>query len=196
MTDRRPVFRLQFHPELRREMADLADRATADPTSADARLFQMALNGLERLQRGGRSTHPLEYMVSSPGLSDCETTYVGTDPDRKPTHRLIWRERSRPDPEGPPVRQIIALGEPECGHAYYVAGQRLGRPVGVTLAQLRETREAIATQPRPPRARSHRPAYTPSIPVTPTGGDDQPRFGTWGRPSKAPPPARATTRKE
>ncbi|UJW28855.1 hypothetical protein L3Q67_26835 [Saccharothrix sp. AJ9571] len=106
--------------------------------------MRVTLNELELIAQGERGTHRLEYMPTYPDLSDCQTTYVGADPGRKPSHRLVWRERM---PEGPGqliTREVIALGERNAGQVYYVAGQRLGRPVGFTLAELRSQREPIA----------------------------------------------------
>ncbi|WP_146064928.1 hypothetical protein [Streptomyces sp. SM1] len=121
----------------------------------------MALNQLGRIQQGAPSTHPLEYMPSYPDLSDCETTYVGADPNAKPSHRIVWRERAPQRPGEPVTREIIALGERANGQAYYMAGQRLGRPVGFTLAELAAQREPIASPSRP-RQRSISSFGTPS----------------------------------
>ena len=126
------------------------------------------------------STHPLEYMPTYPDLSDCETTYVGSDPNRKPSHRLVWRERIPESPDQPIIREVIALGERNAGQAYYLAGQRLGRPVGLTLAELRAQREPIVNPSRvaapPPNACSATPIELPGFrcPGTSVTGSREP----------------------
>lgn len=116
-----------------------------NPGGQEARLLTVTLNHLQRLKDGGRSTHQLSYLPSYPDLSDCQTTYVGTDPNARPTHRLIWRDRLPTEPGQPLVRQVIALGEREHGAAYHLAGSRLGRPRGLTLADLASAPEPIRT---------------------------------------------------
>ncbi|WP_424863085.1 hypothetical protein [Streptomyces sp. MMS24-I29] len=92
-------------------------------------------------------------MPSYPDLSDCETTYVGADPTRKPSHRVVWRETLPETPGGTPLREVIAVGERANGAAYHIAGQRLGRPVGVTLIELAAQPEPIAGSRLPLRQR-------------------------------------------
>jgi hypothetical protein len=144
MGKRRPI-RLLAMPGLKEDLHALQDAAVNTPRGPEGRLLRVALNELELIAQGARGTHPLEYMPTYPDLSDCETTYVGSDPNRKPSHRLVWRERMPESPDQPITREIIALGERNAGQAYYLAGQRLGRPVGLTLAALRAQREPIAT---------------------------------------------------
>ncbi|MEU7313073.1 hypothetical protein [Streptomyces sp. NPDC007083] len=145
---RRPI---AFDPSLvTPDLKALHRAAVQNPRGPEDRLLRVTLNHLDRIRNGGKSTHRLEYMPTYPDLSDCETTYVGTDSNRKPSHRLIWRERIPQDPRQPIVREIVALGERENGQAYHAAGQRLNRPVGFTLSELSMQREPIASRYRPP----------------------------------------------
>lgn len=149
MSERQPPIRILPTAGLKQDLQTLHDAAVMHPHGPEDRLLRVALNQLSRIQQGVPSTHPLEYMPSYPDLSDCETTYVGADPSTRPSHRIVWRERAPQRPGGPVTREIIALGERANGQAYYMAGQRLGRPVGFTLAELAAQREPIATSPRP-----------------------------------------------
>lgn len=176
MSRSRAAFRLEPHPEFTRELQDLAARAVAHPRGPEDRLLRVTLNRLQGIQHGDWSTHQLDYMPSYPDLSDCETTYVGADPNSKPSHRIVWRERSRPDPDGTPVRQIIALGERAYGQAYHLAGARLGRPVGITLEELRAMDEPISRAPRNEKSRRH-PAYAPSIPIEYSADEQHSEYG-------------------
>ncbi|MDT8913582.1 hypothetical protein [Amycolatopsis sp. PS_44_ISF1] len=121
--------------------------AEQDRHSPESRLLRVVLNKLEHIAQGERPTHSLACPPEYPDLSDCVTTYVSPDQDRKPSHRLVWRERMPDHPGQPITREMIALGERDAAQAYYLAGQRLGRPVGFTLAELRKQREPIATSP-------------------------------------------------
>ncbi|MFC8125541.1 hypothetical protein [Streptomyces sp. NPDC057302] len=149
MSERQPPIRLLPTAGLKQDLQALHDAAVVHPRGPEDRLLRVTLNQLGRIQQGASSTHPLEYMASYPDLSDCETTYVGADPSAKPSHRIVWRERAPLRPDGPVTREVIALGERANGQAYYMAGQRLGRPVGFTLAELAVQREPIASPSRP-----------------------------------------------
>ncbi|WP_188299142.1 hypothetical protein [Streptomyces sp. CBMA156] len=149
MSERRLLIRLLPTAGLKQDLQALHDAAVMHPHGSEDRLLRVALNQLGRIKQGAPSTHPLEYMSSYPDLSDCETTYVGADPGTKPSHRIVWRERAPQRPGEPVTREIIALGERADGQAYYMAGQRLGRPVGFTLAELAAQREPIASSSRP-----------------------------------------------
>jgi len=83
-------------------------------------------------------------MTTYPDLSDCETTYVGTDPNRRPERRLVWRELPPKERGGKPRRQVIVLGPRDAGEAYHEAGRRLGREAGVRLLDLPSTAERAA----------------------------------------------------
>ncbi|MFJ7281068.1 hypothetical protein [Kitasatospora sp. NPDC098663] len=161
MSEHQPPIRFLPTAGLKQDLQALHDAAVMHPRGPEDRLLRVALNQLGRIKQGAPSTHPLECMPSYPDLSDCETTYVGADPGAKPSHRIVWRERSPRRPGEPATREIIALGERANGQAYYMAGQRLGRPVGFTLAELAAQREPIGRDPRP-RQRSTGSFGTPS----------------------------------
>ncbi|MGW6600509.1 hypothetical protein [Streptomyces sp. NPDC055036] len=145
MSEYRPSIRLLPTAGLKQDLQTLHDAAMLHPRGPEERLLRAALNHLDRIKQGAPSTHPLGYMPSYPDLSDCETTYVGADPHARPSHRIVWRERAPQRPREPVTREIIAMGERANGEAYYLAGQRLGRPVGFTLAELAAQREPIAS---------------------------------------------------
>lgn len=128
-----------------------------DPRGSEDILLRMTLNQLEAIKNGADSHHQLEFMATYPDLSDCETTYVSTDPNAKPSHRLIWRELPAEEPGGPVVREAIALGERAKGAAYHLAGHRLGRPIGVSLTELTGHPEPVAQDQRIPRSRPPEP---------------------------------------
>lgn len=163
MTNRRPA--VVIHPRLKDDLQQLADAASVSPNGPEQKLLRAALTQIEHVQGGGTSTHPLEYMPTYPDLSDCQTSYVGIDPNRKPSHRLIWRERPAQGPGQRPTREILAFGERERGAAYHLAGQRLGRPVGVTLAELQAAPEPIS--PRTRQYQTHTPTSKPEPELEP-----------------------------
>jgi hypothetical protein len=110
-------------------------------------------------------------MTTYPDLSDCQTSYLGVDPNRKPSHRLIWRE-TLPERDGEPARrEVIAFGERKDGRAYFIAGQRLGRPVGVRLADLAALPEPGAA---PSREISSQHGFTSSEARSDPGDDYEP----------------------
>jgi hypothetical protein len=158
MTDERPA-RFYLPPAAKHDLERLHRLAEGTPPGSEARrLAVVAMNTVLEIKRYGVSTHPLEYLSSYPDLSDCRTTYVGNDPDRKPSHRVVWREIPADEPGQLPLREIVAIGERQNGQAYHVAGQRLGRPVGVTLHDLAALREPIA-QHTPTRERFSEPQH-------------------------------------
>lgn len=135
--------------ELKDDFARLNAIAVQHPGGPEDRLLRVALNQMARIKNGAPGTHPLEWMASYPDLSDCQTTYVGADPNHKPSHRLIWRELPATTPGGSVTREVIALGERAGGKAYYLAGQRLGRPIGLSREELDVQREPIARTANP-----------------------------------------------
>ncbi len=84
MSERQPPIRLLPTAGLKQDLQTLHDAAVMHPHGPEDRLLRVALNQLGRIKQGAPSTHPLEYMPSYPDLSDCETTYVGADPNAKP----------------------------------------------------------------------------------------------------------------
>ncbi|PZU04581.1 MAG: hypothetical protein DI630_00200 [Gordonia sp. (in: high G+C Gram-positive bacteria)] len=131
-------FELALHPAFERDLQSLASTAGRNPTSESRRLLMVTLSALEAIRDGTIPVRPLEQMSTYPDLSDCNKVYIQTDPDSKPRYRLVWRERPPEEPGGKPVREVIQLGERELGSVYHLAGQRLGRPSGVSLDELVE----------------------------------------------------------
>ncbi|QWF85675.1 hypothetical protein [Amycolatopsis sp. CA-230715] len=145
-------------PAVQHDLATLNDRVRRNPRDKVARnVLQVALNVLVELRDGhpgGAGTKPLECLPSYPDLSDCHTTYISGDPHANATHRVVWRDVPPESPGGRGRREVIAVGERQNGRVYQIAGQRLGRPVGFTLAELSALREPVADRARAPR-RSH-----------------------------------------
>lgn len=131
-------FELAMHPAFERDLQSLASTAGRNPTGEARRLLVITLSALAAIRDGTIPVRPLEQLGSYPDLSDCNKVYIQTDPDAKPRYRLVWRERPSEEPGGTPVREVIQLGERELGSVYHLAGQRLGRPSGVTLDELLE----------------------------------------------------------
>lgn len=131
------AYELEYLPGFIEDLQDLAAAAQEDPGGSAEKTLRVTLAALHDLRTGHeRGTHRLGYMSSYPDLSDCETTYIGIDPSKRPDHRLVWRELPPRSAGDLPRRQVIALGDRAGGDAYDVAGQRLARPVGVRLAEL------------------------------------------------------------
>lgn len=165
MTAHPKPYELRFFPGFKDDMKELGAAAMDNPRGPEDRLLRVTLNKLAWLKDGGHSTHALTYMPSYGDISDCDTTYVGSTPDEKPSHRIVWREFPPPRPGAQPVREIIALGERQFGAAYHIAAQRLGRPIGVSLEDLANTPEPVAT----PR---HRIAPSYDEPATSAAGPE------------------------
>lgn len=84
-------YRLIYEDGFLEDLRELAEQAENDASAA--RRVRVALNALEELKLGTeRGTHKLGFMTTYPDLSDCETTYLGVDPVRRPEARLVWRE--------------------------------------------------------------------------------------------------------
>lgn len=150
------------------DLITLADRARRNPQDARARnLLQVASNALVALKKGHPGTHGLKFMPSYPDLSDCRTMYVGADPNQKPSHRVVFRDIPPESPGAKTRREIIALGERDKGRVYHLAGQRLGRPMGVRLDEL-------AAAPEPVAGARFSPSYSSGIEDDRDHGDRQP----------------------
>lgn len=144
-------FDFELTPEVHNDVRTLKARSDRNPNDRYARnLFENSITALKALRNGHPGTKPLETMSHYPDLADCRTFYLGGDYDQKPSHRIVFRDRPPTHPGARPRREVLAIGEREAGRVYQTAGQRLGRPVGFTLAQLRELPEpAPATAPQP-----------------------------------------------
>lgn len=149
---------IEFNAELAvPDLQRLNDLAQRNPRGHEARILRATITQLENIAHGYHSTHQLTFLPTYPDLSDCHTTYVGDNPDTRPSHRIVWKETidNPADPRSPARRDIIAVGRRERGEVYFIAGQRLGRPIGRTLEELRELPEPIS---HAQRTRDHTPA--------------------------------------
>lgn len=127
---------LRPHPDFVADLQRLADVAQSRPRSPEENLARVTLTTLADLRTGAeRGTHSLGYMSSYADLSDCETTYIGADPTKRTTHRLVWRNTTETH-NGLPVREVLGLGVRDGGQIYHEIGKRLGREPGVRLTNL------------------------------------------------------------
>ncbi|WP_219152247.1 hypothetical protein [Amycolatopsis sp. TNS106] len=144
MSDRRDLD-FEVSPGVQQDLTVLNDRVRRNPHDVRARnLLRATINTLVGLRNGDPGTKSLEYLSSYPDLSDCRTSYIHADPTAKPSHRIVWRDVPPREPDGIFRREIIAVGERANGRVYHLAGQRLGRPVGYTLAELSALDEPVA----------------------------------------------------
>lgn len=143
--------RIKVHlsPGARADLQQLNQRALKHPHGKEEALLEAAIVMLHRLNGRRHPTKPLDYSAHFADLSDCDTTYVGADPYEKPPLRIVSRDIRPSRPDGITRREIVAIGARQDSKVYRVAGQRLGRPVGVTLAELAAQREPIASPSRP-----------------------------------------------
>jgi hypothetical protein len=146
--DERPRLKIHLTPGARQDIERLNQLALKHPHGREEALLEATIIMLHRLNGRRHPTKPLDYDSRFADLSDCHTTYVGADPYEKPPLRIVSRD-IRPDrPGGLSRREVIAIGERRDSEVYRIAGQRLGRPVGVTLEELRERRGASARMDR------------------------------------------------
>jgi hypothetical protein len=160
------AYELAYTAEFIEDLQDLNAEAEQDPRGEAAKTLRVTVSALHDLRSGReRGTHRLGYMGTYPDLSDCETSYIGTDPNRRPEHRLVWRELPPAQPRGLPRRQVIALGPREGGEVYREAGRRLEREPGIRLENLpssaeravasRETLRSVRENAREQQRRAH-----------------------------------------
>ncbi|MEU7156117.1 hypothetical protein AB0A98_06685 [Streptomyces chrestomyceticus] len=147
--------RIKVHlsPGARTDLQRLNERALKDPRGKEEALLEAAIVMLHRLNGRRHPTKPLDYNPRFADLSDCDSTYVGADPYEKPPLRIVSRDIRPSRPNGITRREIVAIGARQDSKVYRIAGQRLGRPMGITLAELTAQREAT-TDPSRPRQRS------------------------------------------
>ncbi|MEU0942495.1 hypothetical protein ABZ379_06820 [Streptomyces canus] len=140
--------RVYLSPGARADLQQFNERALKHPHGKEEALLEATIVMLHRLNGRRHPTKPLDYNPHFADLSDCDTTYVGADPYEKPPLRIvsrdIWPRRS----DGITRREIVAIAARQDSKVYRVAGQRLGRPVGVTLADLAAQREPTADPSR------------------------------------------------
>ncbi|MFD7668090.1 hypothetical protein [Streptomyces sp. NPDC059788] len=128
-------------PGARTDLQRLNERALKDPHGKEEALLEAAIVMLHRLNGRRHPTKPLDHNPHFADLSDCDATYVGADPYEKPPLRIVSRDIRPSRPDGITRREIVAIGARQDSKVYRVAGQRLGRPVGITLAELAAQRE-------------------------------------------------------
>ncbi|MEV7953008.1 hypothetical protein [Streptomyces sp. NPDC088141] len=142
--------RIKVHlgPGARADLQQLNHQALKHPHGKEEALLEAAIVMLHRLNGRRHPTKPLDCNPHFADLSDCDTTYVGADPYEKPPLRIVSRDIRPSRPDGITRREIVAIGARQDSKVYRVAGQRLGRPVGVTLAELAAQREPTADPSR------------------------------------------------
>ncbi|MFF8914196.1 hypothetical protein ACF08M_12930 [Streptomyces sp. NPDC015032] len=142
--------RIKVHlsPGASADLQRLNERALKNPHGKEEALLEAAIVMLHRLNGRRHPTKPLDYSPHFADLSDCDTTYVGADPYEKPPLRIVSRDIRPSRPDGITRREIVAIGARQDSKVYRVAGQRLGRPVGITLAELAAQREPAADPSR------------------------------------------------
>ncbi|MGW0579854.1 hypothetical protein ACWD25_28685 [Streptomyces sp. NPDC002920] len=133
--------KVYLSPGARADLQQLNQRALKHPHGKEEALLEAAIVMLHRLNGRRHPTKPLDYNAHIADLSDCDTTYVRADPYEKPPLRIVSRDIRPSRPDGITRREIVAIGARQDSKVYRVAGQRLGRPVGVTLAELAAQRE-------------------------------------------------------
>ncbi|KOT57094.1 MULTISPECIES: hypothetical protein [Streptomyces] len=145
--------KVYLSPGARTDLEGLNERALKHPHGKEEALLEAAIVMLHRLNGRRHPTKPLDYNPHFADLSDCDTTYVGADPYEKPPLRIVSRDIRPSRPDGITRREIVAIGARQDSKVYRITGERLGRPVGVTLAELAAQREP-AMDPLRSRQRS------------------------------------------
>lgn len=139
--------KVRLTPGAHRDLQQLNNLAHKNPGGREEALLEASILMLSRLNGRREPTKALEYDSRFADLSDCDSTYVGADPYEKPPLRIVSRDVPPLKPGGSIRREIIAVGPRQDSKVYHVAGSRLGRPVGVPLAELR-AEQHIADQSR------------------------------------------------
>ncbi|MET0887158.1 MAG: hypothetical protein ABWX92_11975 [Mycetocola sp.] len=128
--------RLRLTDAARRDIERLDTLAQRDPSGQQRELLESVVLMLHGLAKTRHPTKFLEYDSRFGDLSDCETTYVGADPNEKPPIRIVTRDMPAAHPGGPALREVIAIGPRQDSVVYHAAAGRLGRHPGVTLDEL------------------------------------------------------------
>ncbi|MFJ9900592.1 hypothetical protein ACIQPR_45425 [Streptomyces sp. NPDC091280] len=144
--------KVYLSPGARADLQQLNQRVLKHPQGKERALLEATIVMLHRLNGPRHPTKPLNYDPRFADLSDCDTTYVGADSHAKPPLRIVSRDIRPSRSDGITRREIVAIGARQDSKVYRVAGQRLGRPMGITLAELAAQRES-ATDPS--RSRQH-----------------------------------------
>lgn len=142
--------RLHLSPEARQDIERLKLKAEQHPGTRHEALYEAVVIQLSRLNGRREPTKELTYDSRFADLSDCDTTYVGADPNEKPPLRIVTIDTPSTDPSGHIERDVVVIGPRADSQVYHVAGQRLGRTPGVTLDELEDA------APRTPTDRTSR----------------------------------------
>lgn len=134
--------KVHLSPGARADLQQLNQRALKHPHGKEEAILEAVIVMLHRLNGRRHPTKPLDYNPQFADLSDCDTTYVGADPYEKPPLRIVSRDIRPSRSDGITRREILAIGARQDSKVYRVAGQRLRRPVGVTLSELAAQRES------------------------------------------------------
>ncbi|MFK0154212.1 hypothetical protein ACIQVK_19330 [Streptomyces sp. NPDC090493] len=133
--------KVYLSPGARADLQQLNQRALQHPHGKEKALLEAAIVMLHRLNGHRHPTKPLDYNPHFADLSDCDTTYVGVAPYEAPPLRIVSRDIRPSRADEITRREIVAIGARQNSKVYRVAGQRLGRPLGITLAELAAQRE-------------------------------------------------------
>lgn len=133
--------KVHLSPGARADLQQLNQRALKHPHGKEEAILEAVIVMLHRLNGRRHPTKPLDYNPQFADLSDCDTTYVGADPYEKPPLRIVSRDIRPSRSDGITRREIVAIGARQDSKVYRVAGQRLRRPMGVTLSELAAQRE-------------------------------------------------------
>ncbi|TDO44659.1 hypothetical protein EV643_115161 [Kribbella sp. VKM Ac-2527] len=115
----------KFVEDLRRLAAD----ARRHPGGQVAALRLEVLRVIKQLADGQTDGHhALGYEAGKGDLRDCVTAYVQGDPQRRPEHRLVFRELGPDGAGGRPRRELLAIKPRQgTGNVYEHVCARLGR---------------------------------------------------------------------
>lgn len=129
-------YEILFHREAAAHFERLKQSHQKNPASPNGVLYAAVRNKVLELQAGVQPHHRLGNIPQIGDLSDCDTDYIWTDENEKPTHRMITRPVPRRSFDALPQRQIIAIGRREKELAYQKAVQNLGREPYLTLDEI------------------------------------------------------------
>lgn len=106
----------------------LRTAAKADP-ARNRFVYEQVLRETMKLQYGmSDGHHALSYEPGKGDMRDCVTSYVQSDPQRKPDHRLVFREMPPERSGGLPRRELLAARPRHgSGNAYEHTLARLNR---------------------------------------------------------------------
>lgn len=160
-------YRLLVHPDLGRQLQELAAAAKEDPNGPEATEFAAVKDGLNALRHGredrldGKQLHSIVDKYGD--ISDCAEVkvpvvreFAPNGHEFGPSHRLTYREFDGTAEDPTPVREAIAFEPRKDGKSFVVTAARLGRPVGVTLEQLGQTQsqQSQTQQAQPQQVRT------------------------------------------